>query len=86
MLVAKETQWKENCHVDSGLSYCDHLRDQQNPYTQVVFICRFNSMERIHLGTCKLLSLQAGGLYMQVVFRAGLTVCVFLLHANQHDQ
>ncbi len=32
------------------------------PYTQVVFICRFNSMESIHLGTCKM------RLYKQVVF------------------
>ncbi len=24
------------------------------PHTQVVFICRFNSMESIHLGTCKM--------------------------------
>ncbi len=31
-------------------------------------------MESIHLGTCKMWSLQAGGLYMQVVFRVGLTV------------
>ena len=33
------------------------------PYTQVVFICMFSSMESIYLGTCK-----KYGLYKQVVF------------------
>ena len=27
------------------------------PYTKVVFVCRFNSMESIHMGTCKMWSL-----------------------------
>ncbi len=36
-------------------------------YTQVVFICRFNNMESILLGTCKIWSLKASGLYKQVV-------------------
>ena len=31
-------------------------------------------MVSIHQGTCKMWSLQAGGLYIQVVVRAGLTV------------
>ncbi len=31
-------------------------------------------MEDIYLGACKMWSLQAGGLYMQVVFRAGQTL------------
>ena len=43
-------------------------------YTHVVFICRFNNMENIPLWTCKVWSLLAGGLYIQVVFTAGLTV------------
>ncbi len=32
-------------------------------------------MESIPLGTCKMWSLYTGGLYVQVVFRVGLTVC-----------
>ncbi len=46
------------------LVYRDYSRDQKcGPfYTQVVSICRFNTMESIHLGTCKC------GLYKQVVF------------------
>ncbi len=45
-------------------------RDQQNVVlisciTQVVFLCRFDSMKSIHMGTCKMWSLWAGGLYIQ---------------------
>ncbi len=42
------------------LVYKDHPGDQQNLvlYTQVVFICRFNNMENIPLGTCKIWSLK----------------------------
>ena len=52
------------------LVYKYHPRDQNKctPYTQVVFICRFNSMESTYLETCKMWSLLGGGFYMQVVF------------------
>ncbi len=39
-------------------------------------------MDNIHLGTCKMWSLQAGGLYIQVVFKAGLTVLLKILFLN----
>ena len=41
-------------------------------------------MESMPVGTCKVWSLYRGGLYIQVVFRAGLTVYISLpelLHA-----
>ncbi len=56
-----------------------HPRDQPEccSYTQVVFICRFSNIESIHLGTCKMcVVFQAGGLYIQMVFRGGFTVSV----------
>ncbi len=37
--------------------YKDHPREsgqKKCPYTQVAFICRFNTMESIPLGTCKM--------------------------------
>ena len=43
------------------LVYKDQPRDQQNG----VLICRFNSMENIHVRTCKM------GLYKQVVLYTG---------------
>ena len=52
--------------------YKDHPRDQKicGPCIQVVFICRFNSMESIRLGTCNMRSIK------QVAFGAGFTLCV----------
>ena len=35
-------------------------------HTQVVFICRFNKMDSISLGTCKMWPLSVCGLYIQV--------------------
>ena len=54
------------------LVYKDHPWDQKKcgPYTQVIFIYRFNNMESIPLGTCKMWSLYTGGPYIEVVFRA----------------
>ncbi len=59
----KTTQYSETCmhRPPQGATKGD-------PYTQVVFIYRFNNMERILLG------LMNSGLYKQVMFRAGLTV------------
>ncbi len=37
-------------------------------------MCRFDYMDSIPMGTCKMWSLEAGGLYIQVVFREGATV------------
>ncbi len=56
----------------------DHSRDSGPTkcasFTWVVFICRFNNMEHIPLGTCKMWSFYPGGIYIQVVFKAGLTI------------
>ncbi len=40
----------------------------------VALIYRLNNIESILLATCKMCSLEAGGLYLQVLFREGLTV------------
>ncbi len=45
----------------------------------MVFICRFNNIESIPLGTCKMWLLYASGFYIQLVFRTGLTVINKLL-------
>ncbi len=56
--------------------------DKQNTeviHIQMVFICRSNSIESSHLGPVNAVfisrwSIYAGALYIQVVFRSGLTV------------
>ncbi len=69
------------------LAYKDHPMHQQNMvfYTQVFFMCRFNNMENISLGTCKMWSLKAGGLYIQVVFRAGWTVIIIYCNDKRYN-
>ncbi len=42
-----------------------------------LYTLRLNNMESISLGNCKMWSLQAGGLHIQVAFRAGVTVFLF---------
>ena len=41
-------------------------------------------MASLRLGTCKVWSLLAGGLYIHVVFRAGLSIGAYIKNCGKH--